>query len=288
MKYGVSCIIVNFNDSIRTLSLLNLIKDYESLDYLIVVDNCSTDNSFDNLSKFNNPKYHLIKASHNGGYGFGNNVGALKAKSLGSKYILIANPDVLFDDVCVKNLHTIITQNPYCGVVGAKETHLGVSGWKYTSALHDVLSASLFFNKLLKKRYYPQDYFTGKGYVKVDLVPGCLLLVDLGKFIQVGMYDESIFLYEEEKILYKKMIECGFVSLVDLDSSYKHMHKESHSVDICSIIRGKKRLLSSRVKFLKKYRHLNTVQMFFSKIFFLGTILEMFVYGLFLNLKKRT
>ncbi len=120
MKYGVSCIIVNFNDSIRTLSLLNLIKDYESLDYLIVVDNCSTDNSFDNLSKFNNPKYHLIKASHNGGYGFGNNVGALKAKSLGSKFIFIANPDVLFYDGCVKNLHTIITQNPFVGVVGSK------------------------------------------------------------------------------------------------------------------------------------------------------------------------
>ncbi len=286
MVNTTACVVVNYNDSQRTLSLLNAIKKYDSLDYLIVVDNCSTDDSIEVLNTFDDAKYYLIKSTHNGGYGYGNNLGAKKAELLGAKYILIANPDVMFDDKCVSSMKMVLMQNTSCGIVGAKEVHMGVSGWKYTSAIHDVLSASLFFNKLLKKRYYPSNYFEGCGVVEVNLVPGCLLLLDLKKFMSVGMYDESVFLYEEEKILYKKMSDAGYKSYVDLDVSYQHLHKESHPKNIRSIVRGRKRLLASRLLFLKKYRHFGFLLMFFSRLFFSYALFEMFVYSIFLKTKK--
>ena len=277
MKTTTACIIVNYNDSQRTITLLNHIKEFSSMDYLIVVDNCSSDNSFEILSKFNHSKYHLLKSPCNGGYGFGNNYGAKHAKELGADFILIANPDVWFDDFCVKHIKKTINDNPSCAIVSAKETKIGTYGWRYTTTIHDILSASLFFNKLLKKRYYPKEYFLNKNNVEVDIIPGCFLLVDLSKFLEVGGYDEECFLYEEEKILYSR-IKKQYKSIVDLEVEYKHNHVESHSYSLKSVLIGKKRLINSRLFFLKKYRKANLLTIIFAHFFLRLSLVEMFFY----------
>ena len=277
MNAKTACIIVNYNDSERTLKLLDHIKDYDSVDYLIVVDNCSTDESFENLSKFKHLKYFLLKSPRNGGYGFGNNCGAKKARELGSDYILIANPDVWFSNECVAHMKQTMISYPCCAIVGAKEVRVGSWAWRYTSGLHDVLSASLIFNKILKKRYYSKEYFENKSIAEVEIIPGCLLLVDLLKFLEVGGYDENVFLYEEEKILYCRMRE-KYTSIVDLSVEYEHNHEESHSYSLRSCIVGKQRLIRSRYYFLKNYRKINSLELFLSRFFFQMTILEMFVW----------
>ena len=154
-----ACIIVNYNDSQRTLSLVKQIDDYLSIDFIIVVENCSTDDSYFLLQSYKSKKYTLIKSLKNGGYGYGNNIGAKKAKEFGADYILIANPDVCFSDECVVHMKQTMDENLSCAIVGAKEIKLGVYAWRYTSAIDDVLSTSLFFNKLLKRRYYKKEFF---------------------------------------------------------------------------------------------------------------------------------
>lgn len=278
MMKKVACIIVNYNDSQRTLSLVKNINSFSSVKFIIVVDNCSTDDSFSVLKSFESAKYYLLKPQRNGGYGYGNNYGALKAKELGAEYILIANPDVIFSDGCVLHMIQTMEVHPLCAIVGAKEMKMGVYAWRYTSAIDDVLSASLFFNKLLKKRYYKKNFFDDKDWVNVDIIPGCFLLVDLSKFLEVGGYDESVFLYEEEKILFCRM-KNKYEFLVDLCVEYTHNHVESHSYALGSILIGKKRLLKSRYFFLKKYRKLNPLSLFIVRIFFEMTLLEMFIWG---------
>lgn len=276
----LACIIVNYNDSQRTLHLIKSIVAYSSIDKVIVVDNNSTDNSFSFLKTFKNEKYCLLKSDKNGGYGYGNNFGARKAKEFGADYILIANPDVCFSDECICHMLTVISSQPLCAIVGAKEIKVGSWAWRYTSALDDVLSASLFFNKLLRKRYYPKAFFEGKKNAEVDIIPGCLLLVDLPKFLEVGGYDEAVFLYEEEKILYCRLCE-KYKSIVDLEVEYEHNHEESHVYTLNSMIKGKIRLLKSRMYFLKNYRKLNFFKLLGSRIFFVLTIVEMiFWWGL--------
>lgn len=275
----IACVIVNYNDSQRTLKLIKKIDCFSSINHIIVVDNCSTDDSYPKLEKFESEKFHLIKPQKNGGYGYGNNFGAVKAKELGSDYILIANPDVDFSDECVQHMAQIMNKFSKCAVVGAKEIKMGVYAWRYTSAIDDILSASLIFNKLLKKRYYEKKYFANKDYVEVDLVPGCFLLIDLLKFFEVGGYDESIFLYEEEKILFCRL-KKKYISLIDLNAEYAHNHVESHSYALNAILVGKKRLLTSRYVFLKKYRKLNPIMLIGAKLFFKITLFEMLVWGI--------
>ena len=47
----ISIVIVNYNDWNTTVSFVKQIESYSILDHIIIVDNCSTDNSFVMLKK---------------------------------------------------------------------------------------------------------------------------------------------------------------------------------------------------------------------------------------------
>lgn len=86
----LGCVILNFNDSETTKKLVNNIKGYKVIDYIIIVDNKSTDTSFLELKRFENEdsKIKVIESPKNGGYGYGNNVGICYCKQIGCSYVL--------------------------------------------------------------------------------------------------------------------------------------------------------------------------------------------------------
>ena len=74
-----SCVILNYNDAQTVIEQVKRIYQYSSLDYIVVVDNCSTDNSWEELQalKEKSEKISLIQTEKNGGYGAGNNAGTV-------------------------------------------------------------------------------------------------------------------------------------------------------------------------------------------------------------------
>lgn len=280
-KNKIACIIVNYNDCYRTLQLVEKIKNYCSITHIIIVDNMSTDNSSDILKTLSDEKTIFIQAPKNGGYGYGNNLGILKANELNDSYALIANPDVVFENECVEKMLIFISSHSECAIVGAKEEYLGVSGWKYTSDFQDVLSSTMLMNKLLKKRYYEKDYFDKPNFVSVDVIPGCFLMVNLDYMMKYGMYDEDFFLFEEEKVLYKKMSDNNLKSFVVTEASYEHRHIKTNDYSLKKMLKMKKYLLMSKFLFFKKYRLFNFFKLFLSNCIFLLAYIEMFFYGLF-------
>lgn len=275
-----TCVILNFNDWERSLKLASTIMLYDSIENVIVVDNCSTDNSREKLDIQLNEKYIFIESDRNGGYGYGNNLGIKRAYELGAKFILIANPDVVFTNDCLRHMLDRISQIESCGAIGAKETYLGTYGWKYTSGLDDVLSASIIFNKILRKRYYPREHFENKEFANVDVIPGCFILIAASAFEGEKIYDEDFFLYEEEKVIYTKLKRKGLTSVIDLQTSFEHRHVRPTHVDINKMLTTKKRLLKSKTLFLRKYRNFNIFQITISKMFFALCLIEMWIYGI--------
>ena len=69
MKTGI--VVLNYNDAQETINFVNEINSFKVLDYICVVDNCSTDDSLKKLQKLNN--IHLIALDDNKGYAAGNN-----------------------------------------------------------------------------------------------------------------------------------------------------------------------------------------------------------------------
>ena len=99
----ISMIILNYNDSYTTLSLVDEVKDYECLDSVVVVDNHSSDDSWKRLQTLNGSgKVHALRLEQNGGYGMGNQEGINYAVDcLEAEYVIIANPDIHVTQRCI-------------------------------------------------------------------------------------------------------------------------------------------------------------------------------------------
>ena len=103
MKTGI--VILNYNDYENTIQMLNQIKDYTCLDKIVIVDNCSTDQSVEKLKVYENKKIVLLEASENKGYASGNNLGlSYLEKNTSCEIAIISNPDIVVSESVLKEL----------------------------------------------------------------------------------------------------------------------------------------------------------------------------------------
>lgn len=285
-KMVVSTVILNYNDAPTTISLVERIKDYALLDYIVVVDNCSTDNSWEQLQHYKSEKIHVIQSPRNGGYGSGNNFGLrYSSEILNADYSIVANPDVQFNEECIQKFLQTFQDDSSVAVVSARQSNLPDCAWKNCSMLQHVLATSLIFEVWLKIRSYSLGYFRGKNYVPVFALPGSLLMVDLKKMLQYGMYDEDFFLYYEEFVLAQKFADAGLKTILRLDCSYVHNHHVSISKTYNRWSQQHAILLKSAELFLTKYKNANVLQMTLAKLWFAYTKLEFWMYDIYCKMR---
>ncbi len=278
----ISCVILNYNDALTTISLVEQIKEYPLLDFIVVVDNCSTDGSWELLQNCKCDKVHLVRSVKNGGYGAGNNVGLhYSSDVLNADYSIIANPDVVFSEECLEKFLQTFQEDSSIAVVSAKQSNSADCAWKNCSVMQHVLATSLFFEVLLKIRSYSAKFFKGKTSVSVFAVPGSLLMVDLKKMLKYGLYDEEFFLYYEEFVLAQKFANAGLKTVLRLDCSYVHNHHVSISKTYNRWSQQHAILLKSAEVFLKKYKRINALQMALARLWFAYTKLEFKLYDLY-------
>ena len=111
---NICAVILNYNDAQTTMKLTESWKNSKVIRNIIIVDNCSTDDSWEKLGEFKEEfasdhpddpdkvQLHLFRTTENGGYGSGNQAGIDYAvQYLEPDYIIIANPDVQVSDACI-------------------------------------------------------------------------------------------------------------------------------------------------------------------------------------------
>ena len=248
----LTCVILNYNDSDTTISLHHKIKDYHVLDKIVIVDGASTDDSYEKLAAILNEKTVLLSADRNGGYGYGNNIGIRYSSSLGAKYVLIANPDVEFSEHAIIACLNMIKKNEN-SVAVAPRIQGRQPAFSFAPPLKDTLSSSIILNKFFSPRYYPPRFFLDKNFCEVFALPGSLVMFDIDKFMNCGLYDEEVFLYNEEVIIGKKFKEYGYKSILCLNESYQHFHSVSVGKAYKTSLKPKKFELASHALYLRKY-----------------------------------
>ena len=75
MQKKIGIVIVNYNDYNSTKHLIDNIRDYKCLKEIVIVDNNSTDDSFEKLKEFESNRITIIKNSSRH-FSSGLNVGA--------------------------------------------------------------------------------------------------------------------------------------------------------------------------------------------------------------------
>lgn len=271
---NVSCIILNYNDADTTMRLVYSIKEYSSLDSIVIVDNHSTDDSAVRLKELSGGRIHVISSLKNGGYGYGNNLGIRYAYSeLGATHVLIANPDVMVSEETILAMKAAFLIEKSVAVVAAvpvdQSGRAGLTGWKLTGLFRDLLDTGLVTRRLFK-RWLSDDpgkraflITTSVGAERcawADAVPGSLLLADTDALMTCGLYDEKVFLYYEEKILGHQLKAKGYGTILLLDRTYVHLHSVSIDKSVSSILKKQALLHRSKLHYYKKYLKINRFQ----------------------------
>ena len=211
-------VILNYNDAQTTIKLLNHIKNFDALDYIVVVDNCSTDNSFEELknlpAKFACEKIHVIKSERNGGYSYGNNFGAkYLIKNFKVDLLGISNPDVIFENDFVSEIKQLFVLNPDYAVISGKMELPNPPKTNKVKRIRSNLREKFFkwaenFNKG-KMIYKTTQHNDSANLVTVKHLAGSLYFIRSDDFLAMGMFDENVFMYCEEDILSYKIQKLG-------------------------------------------------------------------------------
>lgn len=262
MSKKIGMVIVNYNDFTMTSRLLNNVKDYKCLDLIVVVDNNSSDNSYDKLKEFESNRITIIKNS-NRQYSSGLNVGAkYLIKKVGDCNIIFSNSDIIIKgEEDLKKLSSNINKDIVAVGPTVEEHDVLNRGWHLPTTNQEIL-----FNIPLLSRYFKQKYLPyGEEHFKkdtsiVDVVSGCFFVVDSKFLMNHGYFDETTFLYYEEQIFAMKVKEQGKKELIDNKVTIIHDHSVSIDKNINRLKKQKILKISQRY-FAKKYLKANKLQM---------------------------
>ena len=242
-------IILNYNDANRAISLAKKCKTYNHIDRTIIVDNCSTDYSWDILVKHKEENIDVIKSEYNGGFAYGNNIGARYViKKYNPKYILFANTDVIFEEEMLEECLNAHKNNKHFGLIST--LMVGPNGEPQSATWNYAKFHKLFFNcfwiyrkfrssKSAKEIEYPNILN------EVDIVRGSFMLFKRQALESAGYFDENTFLYGEEAIISKRLYNAGFKVGVLTNMTNIHNHDESKDNEEMSLNKLKMLLKSS-------------------------------------------
>lgn len=197
-------------------------------DYRTTYAECKEINKF----KYKECVIFALQNAENSGYARANNLGVdfiIKSEKINVPFFLISNNDILLmDKLRISNYLKAFEKDNKIAAVGPKIIDInGKVGqsprkklpiWK----LLILYNINLIFSNRLKKYVKDIVYNADKG--TYYWVMGCFLIVDTKKFYEVGMFDNSTFLYSEEMILSERLAQKGYSMYYDSDISVFHNH----------------------------------------------------------------
>jgi GT2 family glycosyltransferase len=172
----------------------------------------------------------LIENADNRGYSAGNNAGIRIARLLGADAVLIANPDMRFEDPhYVRKLSRALFSGRSNMVAASRIVDLSGTD-------QNPLREATFAEELLWPRYLVRRWLSFPSYVlpirsdspeQVPKVSGCCLLLRMEFLQRIGLLDENVFLYCEEPILAAQVRTTGGTILFVPSLRAVHAHVRS-------------------------------------------------------------
>lgn len=275
----VSIVILNYNDYKLTMKYVQSISAFSSLDHIIIVDNCSPDNSYLYLQELQSEKIDVIKTEYNAGYAAGNNYGI---KFVVEKYgnegiILISNPDIDIDENTVNSILKSFTDIPdlfaaTAEVYSLDETRIPLFMWKVPTYVMLLLECSTLIKILSRKfikisrRYFDYEKTESNGYYFGEALPGCFFAADIKKFLKLGLFSERTFLYFEEDILFAKAKKCGYKSVVVKGTKLIHAEGVSTKKSISSWKKREVIMEKSCEEYISECLHSGLLSIYFYRL----------------------
>ena len=280
-----SMVILNYRDSKRAMNLALRCSKYECVDRIVLVDNCSGDGSYEFLKEIKHEKIDVIQTQKNGGFAYGNNYGIRYIiEKYNSKYILCANTDTLFENEQIKECINSLEKHSDVGLVSTRMKDInGVeekSNWNFLTYSYAIKNAFWSFRR--KKYNDMLKHVYNNDFEIVDVVRGSFMMFRAKAIKKASFFDEATFLYGEELIISKRLLQAGYKTGLVTNLYYTHNHVYFKST-IDTEVKTFSDILKSEMYFLKQYCNVKGIKLKILKCFDKFSALE---WRIILNLKE--
>lgn len=235
MDLGI--VILNYNTRDFLRGCLNSLDQSRGVEFeIIVVDNASSDGSVEMMqSEF--PRIRTIASARNGGYAFGNNL-ALREFLLPPdppRALMLLNTDTVMPPDGLGILLDFLDAHPDAGIVGPKlvraDGSLDLACRRSFPTPEISFYRMLGLSKLLprSRRFgqYNLTYLDENETAEVDSVVGACMLLRTEALKQVGLLDESFFMYGEDLDLALRFKQAGWKVFYYPGTEVLHYKRES-------------------------------------------------------------
>lgn len=211
----LQAVIVNFRTPKLTIRCIKSMLEHRVVDRdgVLIVDNCSGDNSLEEFRKAL-PDIQTIAADHNGGFGAGVNLGVAKTTA---DYLLILNPDTYFEFNSAASVVDLMEQDPEIALVGMDLVN--PDGSRQYSArrfysVFDVLARRVdwigaMVPQRAEKHLMKDAWETGEPF-DAEWVMGTGFVIRRSAFELIRGMDERYFLYMEDVDLCARLWRAGY------------------------------------------------------------------------------
>jgi GT2 family glycosyltransferase len=224
----VSVLLVNWNTREMTLECLRSVYAETSRTRfeVIVVDNGSADGSAEAIAR-EFPQVRLMAETENHGFARATN---LQAEVARGEKLLLLNTDTVVLDHAIDNLVAFSREHPEARIWGGRTLYADrslnpTSCWgrmtPWTSfAFATGLSAAFPNSKLFNPRAYPG--WLRDSPRRVDIVTGCLFLIERDFWRELGGFDRRFFMFGEEADLCMRAAKKGARPMITPDATVIH------------------------------------------------------------------
>ncbi|AIN73383.1 glycosyltransferase family 2 protein [Flavobacterium psychrophilum] len=232
MNKKIFVIIVTYNGSKWIEKCINsLLRSIYPIN-ILVVDNCSTDDSVELLKQFS--EIHLIQSKENLGFGRANNIGIDYALKNKADYVFLLNQDTWVFDDTISNLVVMAQNNPSFGIVSP----MHFSGDEKTLDKGFVT----YYNRYIEEN-------AGKNIAIVPFVNAAAWLVSSACLQKVGGFESLFGHYGEDRNYCDRVLYHQFQIVIAKNAKICHDRKISRSF--------KKDLIQSKYKMLSQVLDIN-------------------------------
>ena len=280
-KPYIAVVLLNYNSEEDLFISLKQINNQKNINLItIIIDNNSSEKTVKNIKKWsrnnieklntfsknkldakilnseinkNTKDTFIIYNNENRGYSAGNNIGIKLADYLNVDAVLIANPDMRFENekyiyelskTLFSNKKYLLASSKIIGLDGKDQSPL-----REASFYEEITWFRDLFPRIFKKTPYVLAYEKNK-IITVPKVMGCCLLVKINFLREINYFDENTFLYSEEPILSAQVKQKGgkivFNPIIEAIHAHDKSQKGNSSKSMLQFIK-------SRKYYLKKY-----------------------------------
>jgi hypothetical protein len=200
-----------------------------------IVDNDSGDGSLEKMREGVRARgcddvVEVVPSGRNGGYGFGNNVALRRGLNDPQPYdyYYLLNSDAFVEENALQTLLHHLERHPDAGIAGGYihgvdgDPHPGA--FRYPTIWSEIEGSVRLapLSRLLKDRVVPQPV-PEHTVDDVDWVPGASMVMRRKMLEQIGLFDETFFLYYEETDLCHRARKAGWKIAFVREASVAHI-----------------------------------------------------------------